>query len=147
MALFLHLTCTYQIYMYRSTKRYFIIGLGTGTGGMLSFSAPPTLHFFCKSYTFVFVVKISDKSSPPPSLFASDASVHYNPELTPGPEWFVVKNTLNKRFYINFIFLFYVFSYTYVNISHLYLLHCSIYFYVRKSVHNLYLDLKYIDIA
>lgn len=67
-----------------------------GGGGVALASPPP--HFFGKVIHFLFVIKICDKSS---LHFASDASVRYNPELT--PEWFD-KNTLNKRFYINFIF-------------------------------------------
>lgn len=60
-----------------------------GGGGSLSLPPP---HFFGKVIHFLFVIKICDKSS---LHFASDASVHYNSELT--PEWFD-KNTLNKRF-------------------------------------------------
>lgn len=49
-------------------------------------------HFFGKVIHFLLIIKICDKSS---LHFASDASVHYNSELT--PEWFD-KNTRNKRF-------------------------------------------------
>lgn len=69
--------------------------LGPGRRGGVALALP---HFFGKVIHFLLIIKICDKSS---LHFASDASVHYNPELT--PEWFD-KNTRNKRFYINFIF-------------------------------------------
>lgn len=113
---------------------YFIKGVGTGTGkkrgGGVALALP---HFFGKVIHFLFVIKICDKSS---LHFASDASVHYNPELT--PEWFD-KNTLNKRFYINFIFCSTVSSCRYENISHIYLLHYSIYIHVSIHLYIIYI--------
>lgn len=99
-------------------------------GGGVALALP---HFFGKVIHFLFVIKICDKSS---LHFASDASVHYNPELT--PEWFD-KNTLNKRFYINFIFCSTVSSCRYENISHIYLLHYSIYIHVSIHLYIIYI--------
>lgn len=115
--------------------------LRPGRRGGVALALP---HFFGKVIHFLLIIKICDKSS---LHFASDASVHYNSELT--PEWFD-KNTLTRDFKLT---LFFVLRYllvhvpVYENISHVYLLHCSIYIHVSTSVHNLYLDLKYIDIA
>lgn len=128
--------------IYRFIKWYFIKGVGTGTGKKGgSLSPPPT--FLVKLYIFLllrFVISPASTSLPTP-LFTT---------IQNWPQNCLIRIRETRDFILT---LFFVLRYllvhvpVYENISHVYLLHCSIYIHVSTSVHNLYLDLKYIDIA
>lgn len=117
-------------------------GPGRRGGGSLSLPPPPT--FLVKLYIFClllrFVISPVSTSLPTP-LFTT---------IQNWPQNGLIRIRETRDFKLT---LFFVLRYllvhvpVYENISHVYLLHCSIYIHVSTSVHNLYLDLKYIDIA